>query len=163
MVNKKNEYTAPKFRNLEEEDRYWHSHSPLMEGYEGKVQKKKQNRVSFLSIRLTGEELARLREEATRYGLAPSTYARQVLIHGMESPEAYYSPSDLSLSLCSLSPQDIRTAGRVLKQLLKLHDDIARLEAQVRIYRKMPETTESGSKKIGAVNPVYAHDKVRDK
>ena len=93
MANKRNEYPVPKFRNLEEEDRYWQSHSPLIEGYEGKIQKKKQNRASFLSVRLAGEELHRLREIATHFGLGPSTYARQVLVQAMESGLASLPPS----------------------------------------------------------------------
>lgn len=72
-------YPTPKFSSAEQEDEYWKTHSLLDEGYEGKIQKTKQKRTSFLSIRLTGEELTRLRDLAARLGLGPSTYARQVL------------------------------------------------------------------------------------
>jgi hypothetical protein len=92
MVNKGKQYPTPEFDSLEEEDKYWRSHSPLLEGYEGKAQKKKQNRASFLSIRLTGEELAQLRDRAMRYGLGPSTYARQILVQAMGSGENYLPP-----------------------------------------------------------------------
>ena len=102
MTNKKNKYPVPKFRNLVEEDRYWQSHSPLMEGYEGEIQKKKQNRASFLSIRLTGEELARLREKAAGYSLGPSTYARQLLTQGIESSDTRFLPPDFLLRLFNI-------------------------------------------------------------
>jgi predicted DNA binding CopG/RHH family protein len=82
---KNEEYSIPKFNNIEEEDKFWQSHSPLMEGHKGKVQKKKQNRASFLSIRLADKELAQLREQALRYGLGSSTYARQLIIQKLES------------------------------------------------------------------------------
>jgi len=100
MANRKKEYPVPKFSSLEEEDRYWQSHSPLMEDYEGKVQKKQQNRASFLSIRLTGEQLARLRQIAAQYDLGPSTYARQILLQAMETGSRSFSPT-LIYNICS--------------------------------------------------------------
>lgn len=163
MTNKQKEYPTPKFHTLEEEEKYWASHSPLMDGYGGKVQKQKQNRASFLSVRMNGEELKRLRDIAVRYGVGPSTYARQLLINGMELAGERNLPADLPQSLCRLSPQDIKTAGRVLKQLLKLQDDIACLKAQTGLYGEMPETIESGKGKCEAENPVLVYDRVRDK
>ena len=82
---KNKEYSIPKFKNIEEEDKFWQSHSPLTEGHSGKVQKKAQNRASFLSIRLTDKELAQLREQAISYGLGPSTYARQLIVQKLEA------------------------------------------------------------------------------
>jgi hypothetical protein len=102
MANKSKQYPIPKFSNLDEEDKFWQYHSPLMEGYKGKAQKKKQNRASFLSVRLTGDELASLREKATRYGLGPSTYARQILIQAMESGERHLPPELLFIISTSL-------------------------------------------------------------
>ena len=133
MVNRKNQYPVPKFRNLEEEDKYWQSHSPLMEGYEGKIQKKKQNRASFLSIRLTGEELARLREIASRYGLGPSTYARQVLIQAIESSGVGSLPPPLLISLfsqlasCTGEPpkEYLQLLNECQKQFLEMQEDMA--------------------------------------
>ena len=92
MENKNKQYPIPKFTNLEEEDKFWQSHSPILEEHKGKVQRKKQNRASFLSVRLTGEELAQLREQAWRYGLGPSTYARQILIQALESGVGFMPP-----------------------------------------------------------------------
>lgn len=133
MTNKKNKYPVPKFRNLEEEDRYWQSHSPLMEGYEGKVQRKKQNRASSISVRLTGEELARLREIATQYGLGPSTYVRQVLIQGMESGGARSLPPPLLMSLCNVlhrsvgepNEEYLQQLNITYRQFLEMQDNMA--------------------------------------
>jgi hypothetical protein len=127
MPNKRKQYPVPKFHNLEEEDKFWQSHSPLMEGYEGKVQKKKkQNRASFLSIRLTGEELAQLRDKAIRYGLGPSTYARQVIIQAIES-EQYSLPPDLLFSvytqLAQLSGEQNEEFYRELNNTYKTYLD----------------------------------------
>lgn len=79
MTKKAKQYPNPRFSNLEEEDEYWKTHSPLDEGYEGEVQKSKQKRSSFLSIRLTGDELTKLRNMAAKSGMGPSTYVRQLL------------------------------------------------------------------------------------
>ena len=79
MTKKAKQYPNPRFSSLEEEDEYWKTHSPLDEGYEGKVQKSKQKRSSFLSLRLTGDELTHLRDMAAKFGMGPSTYARQLL------------------------------------------------------------------------------------
>ena len=134
MVNIKNQYPVPKFRNLEEEDKYWQSHSPLMEGYEGKIQKKKQNRASFLSIRLTGEELAHLREIASQCGLGPSTYARQVLIQAIESYGVGSLPPHLLISLFSQlagytgeqSEEYLQRLNECQKQFLEMQEGMAK-------------------------------------
>lgn len=141
MANKKNIYPIPKFKTLEEEDRYWRTHSPLTEGYEGKVQKKKQNRASFLSIRLTGEQLAQLREIATHYGSGPSTYARQLLIQGIESKPPN-SPLDFLLmdlykQLDSISSENkeeyLRHLMEIIKQYSAFQESIASQIAALRL------------------------------
>ena len=121
MVSKKKQYPTPEFSSLEEEDKYWQSHRPLIEGYEGKVQKKKQNRESFLSVRLTGEELASLRETATHYGLGPSTYARQVILQAMDTGIGTLPPS-LLMSICSYtSTLSGESQERYMEQLNKIY------------------------------------------
>jgi hypothetical protein len=135
MVNKGKQYPVPKFNSLEEEDKYWRSHSPLLEGYEGKAQKKKQNRASFLSIRLTGEELAQLRERATHYGLGPSTYARQVLIQAMEFGVGFL-PSSLIYNTCSnwldeLPSEQRESCYKVLNEVYKNYLDIQDKTAKI--------------------------------
>lgn len=79
MAKKMKQYPNPRFSSLEEEEEYWKTHSPLLEGYEGDVQKAKRKRSSFLSVRLNGEELTQLRDMAAKFGMGPSTYARQIL------------------------------------------------------------------------------------
>ena len=78
--------TIPDFKTLEEEREYWEARGPLAEGYRGRVSKPKagQKRSSFLSVRLTGEELTRLRDIAAKQGLGPSTFARLVLTSAIE-------------------------------------------------------------------------------
>ena len=132
MPNKSKQYPIPKFKNIEEEDKFWQSHSPLMEGYEGKVQKKKQNRASFLSIRLTGEELAQLRQRSLHYGLGPSTYARQIIIQALESGVGYMPPDLLfrMYGLYNIPDEQKEEYYKQLKQLLneyrKMQDGFAR-------------------------------------
>ncbi len=132
MANTKKKYPVPKFSSLEEEDKYWQSHSPLDEGYEGRVQRKQQNRASFLSIRLTGEELARLREIATGHGLGPSTYARLIIVQGMESGIDSLTPS-LLMSLCNQvckltgEPQEeyMQKLNEIYGEFLKIQESVA--------------------------------------
>jgi len=84
MVKKREQYPNPTFESSEEEDKYWASHNPLEEGYEGKLQTVKQKRASFLSVRLTEEELTQLRDMAVMVGVGPSTYARMYLKYVIE-------------------------------------------------------------------------------
>ena len=77
---------VPEFQSLEEERRYWEGRGPLAEGYKSRINKAqtKQKRSSFLAVRLTGEELTRLRDIAKEQGLGSSTFARLVLTQAME-------------------------------------------------------------------------------
>jgi antitoxin component of RelBE/YafQ-DinJ toxin-antitoxin module len=77
---------VPKFESLEEEREYWEVHGPLAEGYKSRISKSqaRQKRSSFLAVRLTGEELTRLRDVAKEQGLGPSTFARLVLTRAIE-------------------------------------------------------------------------------
>jgi len=94
MVERKKIYPNPKFGSIEEEDKYWATHSPLDEGYSAEIQKEKQKRSSFLTIRLTGEELTQLRDLASSKGMGPSTYIR-TLIKGSLTPMKH---AELALS-----------------------------------------------------------------
>ncbi len=80
-MNKKIKTKIPEFKSLDEEREYWEARGPLAEGHKGRINKPQpdQKRSSFLSIRLTGEELTQLRDMAAEFGMGPSTYARQVL------------------------------------------------------------------------------------
>ncbi len=79
MNNKSKQYPNPRFSSIEEEDTYWKNHSPLDEGFKGEVETSEQKRSSFLSVRMTGDELSQLKEEAANLGLGTSTYARLIL------------------------------------------------------------------------------------
>lgn len=79
MVKRAVIYPNPRFDSPDEEDKYWETHSPLDEGYKGEIQESKQKRSSFLSIRLTGDELTKLRDLSKSMGVPPSTLARQAL------------------------------------------------------------------------------------
>lgn len=76
----------PEFQSLEEERKYWETRGPLAEGHKGRLNKPRpgQKRSSFLAVRLTGEELTRLRDVAQKQGLGPSTFARLVLTAAIE-------------------------------------------------------------------------------
>src|SRR3989304_9780388 len=76
----------PEFKTLEEEREYWEARGPLGEGKKGRVNRPSpgQKRSSFLAVRLTGEELTRLRDIAAKQGLGPSTFARLVLASAIE-------------------------------------------------------------------------------
>lgn len=84
MTTKKNE--IPVFKTLEEERAYWDARGPLADGHEGTINKPrpKQKLTSFLAVRLTGEELTKLRDIAAKQGVGPSTYARILLTSAIE-------------------------------------------------------------------------------
>lgn len=77
----------PEFKSLEEERNYWEARGPLAEGRTGRINRPKpgQKRSSFLAVRLTGEEITRLRDIAAKQGLGPSTYARLILTRAIEN------------------------------------------------------------------------------
>ena len=81
-----NTKSIPEFKTLEEERQYWEARGPLVEGKRGRMNRPKvgQKRSSFLAVRLTGEELTRLRDVAARQRLGPSTFARLVLTAAVE-------------------------------------------------------------------------------
>lgn len=83
--------TIPEFGSLEEERQYWEARGPLAEGRKGQVNRPRpgQKRSSFLAVRLTGEELTRLRDMAAQLGLGPSTFARLVLVSTLEDPQRW--------------------------------------------------------------------------
>ncbi|MFH1015815.1 MAG: hypothetical protein V1771_02330 [Chloroflexota bacterium] len=150
MANRK-EYPAPKFRDLKEEDKYWQSHSPMMEGYEGHVQKEKQNRSSFLSVRLTDEELSRLREVAAQYGIGPSTYLRQLLIQSIEYSGQPTLPPALLLNLCRrLRPE-------------QKEEDLERLHLIYRQYLQMQERMADEIAALCVSNILGAQEKLQNK
>jgi hypothetical protein len=77
---------VPEFESLEEERKYWEEKGPLAERHQGKINRPtdEQKRSSFLAVRMTGEELTRLRDVAARNGMGPSTFARFVINSAIE-------------------------------------------------------------------------------
>jgi hypothetical protein len=156
MKEKKKTYPNPKFGSAEEEDKYWAAHSPIDEGYTGKVQVEKQKRSSFLTIRLTGDELTQLRDLAAKKGMGPSTYIRsnikdlldgenpaylhRVLNHRIlqsmvsEKPSKVYNTTTKSNSL-STDIAVIREQVEVLVQELVSTETLDQLVAKV--YARM--------------------------
>jgi len=105
MKNKSKQYPNPRFSSIEEEDKYWETHSPLDEGFEGEVETSEQKRSSFLSVRMTGDELSQLRDAAAKLGLGPSTYARLILTHAIshQNPSVQYPFNCLNNSIVGLA------------------------------------------------------------
>jgi len=83
MNEKREQYPNPAFGTVEEEEEFWQKHSPLAEGYEGDVQRKRQKRSSYLALRLSGEELEELRNAARKAGVGPTTLARNLILRGL--------------------------------------------------------------------------------
>jgi len=79
---KKNE--IPEFKTLKEEREYWESRSSLEKGHIHRP-KPGEKHSSFLAVRMTGEEIDRLRELAAKKGIGPSTYARMLLTSAIEN------------------------------------------------------------------------------
>jgi len=97
-MKKETDTKIPEFQSLEEEREYWESRGPLAKGHKGQVSKPEvsEKRSSFLSVRLTGQELTQLRDLAVRIGVPPSTFARYALKLAIEQfnldrPESGYS------------------------------------------------------------------------
>lgn len=122
MTKKSERYPNPRFSNLEEEHKYWETHSPLEEGYKGEVQTGEQRRSSFLSVRMTGDELSRLRAAAAKQGLGPSTYAR-LLIRTLLDGNAN-CPALSAISYPSSLPEPNRTEADFVRIQHKIHDKI---------------------------------------
>lgn len=104
---RKKTYPVPSFRSAEEEATFWETHSPLMEGYEGKVQTRPQTRRSIISVRLMGGEIGALREAARRAGVGPTTLARMFILRGLDAAER---TSDLDARLSVLEKKVKRLA-----------------------------------------------------
>jgi hypothetical protein len=85
-MERKKENKPPEFQSLEEEKEYWEARGPLAEGRKGRINKPKadQKRSSFLSVRLTGEEITSLREVAAIFYTTPSELARGAILDSVK-------------------------------------------------------------------------------
>ena len=94
---------------------------PLAEGQKGRVNKAKagQKRSSFLAVRLTGEELTRLRDIAAKQGLGPSTFARLILMstigRGSKLPK-FITLDELRDTLVDNLPQSVKEKAEALSR-----------------------------------------------
>lgn len=87
---KKTAYPDPKFKSIEEEEKFWETHDPLTEGYEMKLEpaSKKRKRVSFLSVRLTAEEIGLLHDLSAKHGVGISTFTRRLILNAVAEDKA---------------------------------------------------------------------------
>ena len=91
-MERKEENKLPEFQSLEEEKEYWEARGPLAEGRKGRINKPKadQRRSSFLSVRLTGEEITDLREVAAIFYTTPSELARGAILGSVKRFKSLY-------------------------------------------------------------------------
>lgn len=91
-MERKKENKIPEFQSLEEEKEYWEARGPLAEGRKGRINKPKsdQKRSSFLSVRLTGEEITALREVAAIFYTTPSELARGAILDSVKRFKSLY-------------------------------------------------------------------------
>ena len=151
-MKRRGETKIPKFKSLEEEREYWEARGPLAEGHKGRISKPKpgQKRSSFLSIRLTGEELTQLRDMAAKFGMGPSTYARQVLRLTIEQKNwpSLQPPSFLLAPLYdSTTKQASKPVDDVLERAEKAY--AAYLEAQKEMLEKVLKIYEENELSVG--------------
>jgi hypothetical protein len=73
---------TPQFKSMEEERDYWEARGPLGQGYRSRLNKpaRREQLTSFLSVRLSDNELTQLRDLAAKCDCGPSTLARRVLV-----------------------------------------------------------------------------------
>jgi len=117
----------PKFQSIEEEREYWEARGPLAEGHKGRISKPKtrQKRSSFLAVRLTGEELTRLRDIAAKRGIGPSTFARilltSVIEHQSKLPK-HVTLDDLQDALEANLPQPLKEKAETIAKAISIGD-----------------------------------------
>jgi hypothetical protein len=126
-MKKREDTKPPEFQSLDEEKKYWEERGPLAEGHKGRVNKPKpgQTRSSFLAVRLTGEELTRLRDVAAQQGMGPSTFARFVLTaaisHQGKLPKSV-TLDQLRDSLETSLPQSVKDKAEALAKAAAIGD-----------------------------------------
>ena len=87
MAEKRKIYPNPEFSSIEDEEKFWATHSPLDEGFSGEEHREKQKRSSFFTIRLTVEELTQLRDVAAAKGMGPSTFTRTLIKEALSNKQ----------------------------------------------------------------------------
>lgn len=88
-MNKEAKNKIPEFNSIDEERKYWESRGPLAKGNRGllNVPDAKAQRSSFLSVRFSGQELTRWRNLSAKFGIGPSTLARNLIMAYLQQNE----------------------------------------------------------------------------
>ena len=84
MQGGKDKDAIPEFRTAEQEDEFWRRLSPPGQTDKRPVQRKREKRSSYVALRLTADELARLREAARKADVGPTTLARNLILRGLQ-------------------------------------------------------------------------------
>lgn len=113
----KKEEKIPEFNSLEEEKKYWEERAKASGRW---TKNKPQKRSSFLAVRLTGEEITKLRDAAAKQGTGLSTFARQAVINAIEGNLKKTISLTQALELLTA---DISETER--KRLTEIYDSIA--------------------------------------
>lgn len=126
-MTKREDTKLPEFQSLDEEKKYWEARGPLAEGRKGRLNKPEpgQRRSSFLAIRLTGEELTRVRDIAAQQGLGPSTFARLVLTAAIEHQSKLpkrVTLDELRETMENRLPQPIKAKAEALAKAASVGD-----------------------------------------
>ncbi len=83
----------PEFNSPDEEREYWEARGPLAKGRIAEHSQPSQNkrrRSSFLSVRLSGEELTAWRDLAARSGMGPSRMAQELILAYLKQANRLY-------------------------------------------------------------------------
>ncbi|MBI2934731.1 MAG: hypothetical protein HYY29_04070 [Chloroflexi bacterium] len=80
---------VPQFKSFEEEREYWEARGPFGEGHRARLNRPSPGaqRGSFLTVRMSGAEITRLRDVAIKFDCGPSTLARRILIAFIDQME----------------------------------------------------------------------------
>ena len=98
--------SVPEFRTGEREDEFWRRLSSPGQGDRRPIQGKREKRSSYLALRLTGEELTRLREAARKADVGPTTLARNLILRGLQEENPLLQRIEaLEQKVASLNPR----------------------------------------------------------
>jgi hypothetical protein len=119
--------SALECKSFEEEREDLESRGPLAKGYKSVLNRPEsnQNRTSFLSVRLTGEELDKLGFIARGRGVGPSTYARMALLSIIEQSDRAEQPENsdqLCEKMVTVMPQSLKDQLTDFSNNVKLPD-----------------------------------------
>jgi hypothetical protein len=117
------ENNIPRFKTLAEEKEYWESKSICNTDVEGEINEpvSTKRRSSFLSVRLSGDELTQLHDEASKFNMGPSTFARALLLAFIQSEKRPREEISLQKVIQVVdqktSPQFREKAARLMEEI----------------------------------------------